>query len=136
MGDDNAEVIDGSLVKRAFLGLEVEVVFGKAGENFVGKFMEVGEVVVEHEDVIQVDYEVFLVDKVIEDRVHEGLKGCWGVAEAESHDEGFKESKGAFEGSFPFVALADTDVIVTPADVELGKIAGALEFVNEVRDEW
>ena len=102
----------------------------------MGKFMEVGKVVVEHEDVVQVDYEVFLIDKVVEDIVHKGLKGGWGVAEAESHDEGFKETKGAFEGGFPFVALADTDVIVTPADVELDKIAGALEFVNEVGNEW
>ena len=98
--------------------------------------MEVGKVVVEHEDVVQVDYEVFLIDEVVEDRVHEGLEGGWGITETESHDEGFKESKGAFEGGFPFIALADTNVIVTPADVELGKIAGALEFVNEVRDEW
>ena len=79
---------------------------------------------------------MFLINKVVEDRVHEGLKGGWGITEAESHDEGFKESKGAFEGGFPFVALADMNVIVTPADVKLGKIAGALEFVNEVGDEW
>ena len=123
MGDDDPEVINGSLVERAFLRLEVEVIFGKARKNFMGKFMEVGKIVVEHENVVQVDYEVLLIDKVIEDRVHERLKGGWGIAEAESHDKGFKETKGAFEGGFPFIALADADVIVTPADIELGKIA-------------
>ena len=46
------------MIKRAFFGFEVEVIFGKAGENFMGEFMEVRKIVVKHEDVIQVDYEV------------------------------------------------------------------------------
>ena len=46
-----------------------------------------------------------------------------------------KQAKGTLEGSFPFIAFTDSYVIVPPTDVKLGKIAGALKFVNEVQDE-
>jgi hypothetical protein len=71
----------------------------------------------------------------LEDGVHEGLEGSGSVAEAEGHDCRFEEALFAFEGGFPFVALFDADVVVSPADVEFGVIARALEFVNEVRDQ-
>ena len=58
MGDNDTKILNESLIKRAFLGFEVKVIFGKVGENFMDKFIKVGEVVIEHEDVIQVDYKV------------------------------------------------------------------------------
>ena len=76
-----------------------------------------------------------MINDVIEDRIHERLKGGWGIAKAKGHDEGFKKAKRAFEGSFPFFTFADTDVVVTSVDVKLGKIAGALAFVYEVGNE-
>jgi len=63
------------------------------------------------------------------------LKGRWCVTKAEGHDEWFEETERAFEGCFPFVTFADTDVIVTPADVKLCEVAGTLEFIDEFRDE-
>src|SRR5712672_4335440 len=44
---------------------------------------------------------------------------------------GSKEAKGALEGCFPFVTFSDTDVIVTPADVELCEVTRSLELIDE-----
>ena len=89
----------------------------------------------EHKDVIEVNDEVTLVDKVLKDGIHEGLKGGRGVAETKSHDEGFEEAFLALKGGFPFIALFDTNVVVTPADVKLCKVTSSAEFVDEVRDQ-
>ena len=63
-----------------------------------------------------------LVNKIGKDRVHKGLKSGKGIAEAKGYDKRFEESKGAFEGSFPFIAFLNADVIVTPTDIEFCKI--------------
>jgi hypothetical protein len=89
----------------------------------------------EHEDVVQVNDKVLLVDKVREDGVHKGLESGRGIAEAKGHDEGFEETKGAFKGSFPFIAFFNVDVVITPVNIKFGKIMGTLEFIDEVRDQ-
>jgi hypothetical protein len=125
-GDDNAKVFDRSAVEEALFRFEIKVVFGESAEYFVGERVEVVEGGVEQEYVIEIDYEVSLIDEVAEDVIHEGLKGSGGVAEAKSHDKGFKKAKGALEGGFPFIACANADVVIAPTDVELGKIARSL----------
>ena len=107
----------------------------EAREDGVSEFVEVVKIVVEEEDVIEVDYEVVCVDEVLEDGVHKGLEGCGSVAKAEGHDCGFKKALFALEGGFPFVALFDANVVVSPSDVEFCIVAGALEFVDEVGDQ-
>ena len=39
------------------------------------------------------------------------------------------------ESGLPLVAFLDTDVVVSPSYIELGKDLGVLEFVDEVRDQ-
>ncbi len=39
------------------------------------------------------------------------------------------------EGGLFFVALLDTDVVVSPANVELCEVLGPTKLVNELRDE-
>jgi hypothetical protein len=85
----------------------------------------------EEENIIEVDNEMAFIDKVGKDGVHKGLKGRWRVTKAEGHDEWFEETERAFEGCFPFVTFSNTNVIVTPADVKLCEVAGALEFIDE-----
>src|SRR6266404_2012134 len=87
------------------------------------------------EDVIQVNDNVALIKEVFKDVIHEGLKGCWGIAEAKGHDKWFKQTQRCFKSSFPLVAMMDTNVVVSPTDVELGEVAGVMQLVNEVRDE-
>ena len=53
--------------------------------------------------------------------VHKCLECGWCIAEAKEHDGGFKESHGGDERRFPLVFLLDADVIVSPADIELGE---------------
>ena len=36
------------------------------------------------------------------------------------------------KGGFPLMSIFNTDIIIFPSDVELGKHLGALEFVDKV----
>src|SRR5882762_5540340 len=101
----------------------------------MGKGMKELQGGVEEENIIEVDNKMAFIDKVGKDGIHKGLEGRWCVTKAEGHDEWFKEAKGAFEGCFPFVTFANTDVIVTPADVKLCEVARALEFIDEFGDK-
>ena len=87
------------------------------------------------EDVVEVDDKVVLVDEVGKNGIHKGLEGGGGVAEAEGHDEGLEEAKGAFESGLPLVAMLDANIVVAPTDVELCKVARALELVDKFRNQ-
>src|SRR5712671_5228596 len=71
------------------------------------------------------------IDKVGEDGVHKGLEGRGSITKTKGHDEWLEEAERALEGCFPFVTFADTDVIVTLADVELCEVTRSLELIDE-----
>src|SRR6266404_5320139 len=87
------------------------------------------------EDIIKVNNNMALIKEVFKNVIHEGLEGGWGIAEAKGHDEWFKYAQRCFKSSFPLVFMTDTNVVVSPTDVELGEVAGVMQLVNEVRDE-
>ena len=135
LGDDDAKVLDRELIKGAFFRFEVEVVSSKAGKDIVSQLVEGGEVIMEDEDVVKVDNEVVLVNEVRKNRIHKGLEGGRRIAEAKGHDKGFEEAKGTFEGDLPLISMLDANVVVTSTDVELCKVARALELVDEFRNQ-
>ena len=63
------------------------------------------------------------------------MEGGGRVAEAEGHDEWFKEAKGALKSGLPLVAMLYANIVVAPTDVELCKVARALELVDEFRNQ-
>jgi hypothetical protein len=63
------------------------------------------------------------------------LKGGRRIGETKEHDGRFKKSLRGKEGSLPFVPLLDTDVIVSPPDVEFGKQGTSTETVDCLWDE-
>jgi hypothetical protein len=130
--DNQAQVLDLGLLELAFLRSEVEVMLLQAGEDLVDNGAVLFQGRCEDKDIVQVDSDLALNDQVSEDRVHEGLEGGRRVGESEEHDKRFKESLVGGEGSLPFL---DTDVVVSPTNVELGEVLGALESVDDIRDE-
>ena len=78
----------------------------------------------EQKDVIQIDNDMSLVNKVFKEGIHEGLKGGWGVTKPKCYDEGFKEAKRGFKSGFSLIAGFYANVVITRVQVELGKIAG------------
>ena len=67
--------------------------------------------------------------------IHEALKSGGGIGETKEHHSGFKESLMDDEGRFPLMPVFDSDIIVSPSDVEPGEDFCPLEFVDEVRNE-
>jgi len=64
------------------------------------------------------------------------LEGGRGVTETEEHDDGFIEARCGNKGCFPAVIRMDKDVVVSPSDIDLGKIFRGVELVEEWRNQW
>jgi hypothetical protein len=71
----------------------------------------------------------------MENGIHHHLECCGGVSETEEHHGGFKESLWGEEGSLPLISWLNSDVIVPPADIELGEEGAAAEAVNGLWDQ-
>ena len=63
------------------------------------------------------------------------MEGGERIGHAEEHDGGFIKSSVGDEGGFPLVAFLDSDIVISPSYIKLGKDLGILEFVDEIRDQ-
>jgi len=84
------------------------------------------------DDIVHVDRSFAAIDEFHQFVIYHGLKGRWGVGQTKEHDSGFEESIACFEGGLPFVTFFDTDVVISPADVELGKPLFARDAMDEL----
>ena len=87
------------------------------------------------EEVIHVDNKPSFCDHIAEIVVHELLKGSRRVGEAKKHHGWFKKSFMGDESSFPLVSILDVDIVISPANIKLGKDLYSLEFINKVGDK-
>ena len=67
--------------------------------------------------------------------VHESLEGGGSIAESKEHDSGFKKSHGRDKSSFPLILLLDSNVVVSPMNVEFSEQGRFLHIVDEFWDE-
>ena len=86
-------------------------------------------------EIIHINLQPFLSYHVGKEVVHESLEGGWCVTGSKEHHSWFEESKDSDEGSFPLVFLMDTDLVVTPSNVECHEAGGIFDVINELRDE-
>jgi hypothetical protein len=63
--------------------------------------------------------------------VHHGLEGGRRVGKAKEHDLGFEETLVGYECCFPFISFLDSDVVIPPSYVELGKEGGSLNVIDQ-----
>ena len=85
--------------------------------------------------VVHIDLEPSFGDHIGENMIHEHLKSRRGIAEPKEHYSGFKEAEGSDECCFPLVFLPDANVVITPANVKLGKQCRVLHIIDQLRDE-
>src|SRR5712664_3941476 len=71
-------------------------------------------------------------DQILEDVVHHGLESGRTVGEAEEHNQGLKESSVRAESGLPLVTFLDADIVVSPADIQLGEVACTPETIYKV----
>src|SRR5712691_5831745 len=87
-------------------------------------------------DVVHIDRTFAQVNVILEFVVYHGLESGRGVRQAKEHDSWFEKTIARFEGSLPFIAFFDADVIVSPSDVKFGEPLFSRHAVNEFRDQW
>src|SRR3981189_3102573 len=86
-------------------------------------------------NVVEIDGDDTLGDKVFENLVHHRLEGRRAVGQSEVHHERFKQTTIRSKRRFPFIAFFYPHVVIPPADVELGEVLCAFESVDEVVNE-
>src|ERR1700722_19099092 len=87
------------------------------------------------QEIVHIDVKPTFIEFLPEYLVHHCLERCRGVAKAEEHNKGLKTSAIRDEGHFPFIALLDPNVVISPANVELGEDFRVLDLVYEFRDQ-
>jgi len=88
-----------------------------------------------NQNVVKVDAYQALHDEVLEDVIHHALEGGRAISEAKKHHQGFKQPSVSLEGSLPLITLSNSDIIVTPANIQLGKVLCPSELVYELRNK-
>src|SRR3981189_3752722 len=86
-------------------------------------------------NVVEIDGDNTLGDKVFENLVHHRLEGRRAVGQSEVHHERFKQTAIRSKRRFPFIAFFYPHVVIPPADIELGEVLRAFESVDEVVNE-
>jgi hypothetical protein len=87
------------------------------------------------EKVIHIDDEPSFSDHVSKGVIHESLKSCGGVGKSEEHYRGLEETFVGNKGGLPLVSVFDSDIVISPLDIELSERLGISEFVDEVGNE-
>jgi hypothetical protein len=88
-----------------------------------------------NENVVEVNCDSACGDLISEDCIHECLEGGGGIGEPEEHHLRLKQASIGSKRSLPFVPCFDADVIISPADVELGEKSGMPEVIDDVRGQ-
>ena len=100
-------------------------------DELVMMFLSIGK----DENIIEIDNNMSIIDKVLEDVVHEVLERRRRIGKAEEHDSWFVESAISPKSCFPFIAFFDAYVVVPPSDIklceELGIFCPVEKFLNE-----
>ena len=87
-------------------------------------------------EVIHVNDEPSFGDHISEGVIHKMLEGGRGVGETEEHYGRFEESFMSDESSFPLMSIFDSDIVISPSDIELGEYLCPFEFIDEIRNKW
>ena len=132
--DHKAEEFSSVYVEFAFFSFGVKLMFLKASKNFGNMFIVFLRSLGVNEDIVQIDYHVFVED-VGEDAVHITLESSGSVGEAKVHDHKIKGSITSSEGGFPFITGSDADEVVGTMEVDLGRDGGGAEAIEEVGNE-
>src|SRR6266702_3161904 len=74
-------------------------------------------------------------DNVTIDEVHHRLESRWGVCETEVHHCRFEKPISGFEGCLVLVAVANTDVVIPPSDVEFCVDVCVTQIAYKISDE-
>src|SRR3981189_2692250 len=83
-------------------------------------------------NVVKIEGDDTLGDKVLEDLVHHRLEGRRAVGQSKVHHQWFEQTAISSERRFPFIAFFYPHVVIPPADVELGEVLRAFKSEDEV----
>jgi hypothetical protein len=115
---------------------EIEFVLSESFQYQVGYSVMLFHCFCKDEDVIQVDTDHTFGNEILENVIHHGLESGWTVSETEKHHQRFEKSSVGVECGLPLITFLDSDIVVTPMDIELGEVACASKTIDKVRNEW
>jgi hypothetical protein len=76
-----------------------------------------------------------LMDQICKDVIHRGLKCGGAVGKSKKHHQQLIKTTVCAECSLPFITLLNAHIVVSPANIQLGEVAGTVELApsSEIR---
>src|ERR1700748_3546425 len=90
----------------------------------------------EDENVVHVNNHHPLINELFEQLIHHSLECGGTVAQSKENDKWLEQSPVGSKCCLPLVAVFDPNIIIPPADIELGKVFCPRHLTHEVRDQW
>jgi hypothetical protein len=90
----------------------------------------------ENENVVEVNTNDALQDKVLKDFIHHCLKHGRTVHKTEEHYQRFKQPMICPKCTLPFIAFLHPNIIVAPSDIQLHEVTSTAKLINEFGDQW
>src|SRR5271170_2145071 len=80
----------------------------------------------EYKDVVEVYHHYSFGNQILEDSVHHCLESSWTISQTKEHDEWLIEASVSPESGFTLISVLHSNIIKTPADIELSEVPGPL----------
>jgi hypothetical protein len=90
----------------------------------------------ENENVIEVNTNDALQDKVLKDFIHHHLKCGRTVRKTKEHYQGFEQPVIHPKCALSLIALLHPNIVVAPSDIQLCEVATVVKLINEFGDQW
>lgn len=132
--DNESKEFDCGLVEVTPLEFGVQSMFAEFGQDKADVFHVFCRVLGVHKDVVKVCNNK-VVEVLAEDVVHEVLKYCWCVCEAERHDCILKVAVSSPKCCCLFVPFPHLYQVVCPTKIDLGEDFCRVQLVEEAQDE-
>jgi hypothetical protein len=122
IANDYSQVFNLLLMEVTFLWFEEKVMLCQFIQD-MGNVEAVKDIIIcgSNDNIIHVNLDPSFLDFVLEYFIHHCLEGGWRVMQAKEHYCRLKQSFTSFECSFPLVTFFESDVVISPMNIELGE---------------
>ena len=129
---NHSQVLNSLLFKGTLFRAQVELVLPQGFQHPSHYPPVLRQGVCEHQDVVQVDYDMAFINQLTQDMIHEGLKRGRGVGQPKEHHVWLEEPSVRDERSFPLISCLNPDVVVPPTNVQLSEDLGLFESIHQL----
>jgi hypothetical protein len=131
-GNNQAEVLNCGFFEFALVMPKEEFVLAKSLKHNLRDSSMLFNRFHEYEDIVEVDTNHAIHNKILKDVIHHGLKGRGGVRESKKDHQGLEEASVYTKRCLPLIALLHAHIVIPPSYMEFREVLRISELVDEL----